>query len=287
MKRELIVATCQFPVSVDIKKNESYILKQLEDAKAKGAQLAHFSESSLSGYAGIDFNSFDSQDEALLLDSLKTIRLISSRLKIWVIVGSHYFGRNNDKPYNCLWIIDDKGNLINRYDKRFLTGGLGELDHYYYKPGQKAVQFKIKSFTCGLLICHEWRYPELYREQKQLGTEILFQSWYDGCLSATEYRKQGKDLGSLITGTVRGNASNNYLWISASNTSKRESCFASFVVRPDGRILHQLKRNITGVLISRIDLSKKFTDPSGSWRNRACSGILHSGRIKPDEDSHR
>ena len=27
-------------------------------------------------------------------------------------------------------------------------------------------------------------------------------------------------------------------------------------------------------------LSKKFADLSGPWRNRACSGILHSGRIK-------
>jgi predicted amidohydrolase len=127
-----------------------------------------------------------------------------------------------------------------------------------------------------MLICHEWRYPELYREQKQLGTEVLFQSWYDGNLSAREYKENGRALGSLITGTVRGNAANNYLWISASNTSKRESCFASFVAQPDGRILNQSKRNVTGSIISRIDLNKEFVDPSGPWRERAVTGILHS-----------
>ena len=279
MKHQLIIATCQFPVSADIKRNASYILRQMAEAKAKGADVSHFPESSLSGYAGTDFKRFKSQDETLLLGSLEKIIQLSSELKIWVIVGSHHFAENNHPPYNCLWLIDNSGNIINRYDKRFCTGKEGELEHAYYKPGQKVVQFKIKDFTCGVLICHEWRYPELYREQKQLGTQILFQSWYDGNLSAKEYNAQGKELGSLITGAVRGNAANNYFWVSASNTSARESCFASFVARPDGKILHQLKRNVTGILISKINSKTKFTDPSGPWRARAYKGILHSDRI--------
>ena len=248
MKRELIIATCQFPVSADIKKNASYILRQMAEAKKKGADVSHFPESSLSGYAGIDFKRYKSQDEALRLGSLEKIIQLSSELKIGVIVGSHHFDKNKHLPYNCLWLINNRGKIINRYDKRLCTGKEGELEHTYFKPGRKAVQFKIKGFACGVLICHEWRYPELYREQKQLGTRLLFQSWYDGNLSATEYKSQGKELGSLITGAVRGYAANNYLWISASNTSGRESCFASFVARPDGKILHQLKRNVTGIL---------------------------------------
>jgi len=251
----------------------------MAEAKEKGADVSHFPESSLSGYAGTDFKRFKSQDESLRLDSLEKIIQLSSELKIWVIVGSHHFAENNHLPYNCLWLIDNSGKIIKRYDKRFCTGKEGELEHAYYKPGQKVVQFKIKDFTCGLLICHEWRYPELYREQKQLGTQILFQSWYDGNLSAKEYEKEGKELGSLITGAVRGNAANNYLWVSASNTSARESCFASFVARPDGKTLHQLKRNVTGILISKIDPNPQYADPSRPWRDRAYKGILHSGRL--------
>lgn len=276
MKRELVVATCQFPVSGNIKKNLSFILKLVTNAQKKGADLAHFSESSLSGYAGTDFKDLADQDEALLKQSLEQIAKLSARLNIWVIVGSHHYEGANEQPYNCLWLIDDSGSIVNRYDKRFCTGEPGELEHFYYKAGRKPVQFTIKRITCGMLICHEWRYPELYREQKQLGTEILFQSWYDGNQSAREYEENGREQGSLITGTVRGNAANNYLWISASNTSKRESSFASFVAQPGGRILNQLKRNVTGSLISRIDISREFTDPSGPWRERAATGILHS-----------
>lgn len=280
MNRELIIATCQFPVSADIKKNGSYIIKQLLKAKSKGAEVAHFSESSLSGYAGTDFKSFESQNEKLLLGYLERLMRLAAEHEIWIIVGSHHFADNNNRPYNCLWLIDNNGNIVKRYDKRFGYGKLGELDHYYYKQGQNPAQFKIKGITCGLLICHEWRYPEIYREQKRLGIEIIFQSWYDGNLSASEFKEKGKNIGSLITGTVRGHAANNYFWISASNTSKKESCFTSFVVRPDGKIINQLKRNVTGVLISKINFDEEFEDPSGPWRERACSGILYSGKLK-------
>ena len=53
----------------------------------------------------------------------------------------------------------------------------------------------------------------------------------------------------------------------------------SFVARPDGKILHQLKRNVTGILISKIDPNSQYVDPSGPWRDRAYKGILHSGRL--------
>jgi len=94
MERELIVATCQFPVSADIKRNESYILKQIEEAKAKEAEIAHFSESSLSGYAGMDFRSFRCQDETVLRGSLEKIIQFAAKFKIWVIAGNHQFDKN-------------------------------------------------------------------------------------------------------------------------------------------------------------------------------------------------
>ncbi|MBW2514419.1 MAG: carbon-nitrogen hydrolase family protein [Deltaproteobacteria bacterium] len=277
MKNHLVIATCQFPVSADIDKNAACIMKQMASARDHGADVAHFSESSLSGYAGIDFKRINKQHSVILQGALDKISDLASKLELWAIIGGHQFEGRQKKPYNCLWIIDSRGNVAHRYDKRFCTGKAGELEHFHYKPGRDAVQFKIRGIPCGVLTCHEWRYPELYREQFGLGTKVLFQSWYDGNLSKAEYQTQGREMGSLITGTVRGSAANNQLWISASNTSRKESCFASFVVRPDGRIVHQLKRNVAGVLITWINSREKFADPSGPWRQRARKGILHSG----------
>lgn len=43
---ELVVATCQFPVSAAIRANARYVLRQLQQAADRGADVAHFCEGS-------------------------------------------------------------------------------------------------------------------------------------------------------------------------------------------------------------------------------------------------
>jgi len=264
--KKLTVATCQFPIDPDIKKNLKYIRQQIKYAHSKNSDIVHFSECCLSGYAGYEFQSFDKVQAEELNSSLTKIRKMASEMKIWVIIGSHHHESGGIKPFNSLYVINSNGEIIVRYDKRFLTGKQDELDHKYYTPGVKPVTFNINGIRCGLLICHEWRYPELYREYKALGTKIIFQSWYDAYLTKIKYLFEGKELGELIVGTVKGNAANNYFWISASNTSKKESNFSSFLVQPDGHIVNSLRRNRARVLINIIDFDEPFIDPSAYGR---------------------
>ncbi len=62
----LTVATCQFPVDADIRRNLRYVLRQMAIAKRRGAHVAHFPECALSGYAGTDFVSCKGFDWSLL-----------------------------------------------------------------------------------------------------------------------------------------------------------------------------------------------------------------------------
>jgi len=55
---KISVATCHFPVDADIGRNEEYVVSQIRSARALGADVAHFPEASLSGYAGTDFKSY-------------------------------------------------------------------------------------------------------------------------------------------------------------------------------------------------------------------------------------
>jgi predicted amidohydrolase len=268
MPENLIIATCQHPIHAEVNKNLSFIRKQILEANARGADIVHFSECNLSGYAGEEFDYIDKQNFGNVQNALMQICELAGKLNIWVIVGSHHFENGVRKPYNSLHLINDKGLIINRYDKRLLYGAPGEMEHKHYSPGTKPVVFRINGIDCGLLICHEWRYPELYREYYKKKVKVLFQSWYDGNLSSELYRKEGKELGELITGTVKGNAANNYLWISASNNSRKESSFPAFVAQPDGKTHQKLTRNRAGVLISRIDPGQVFPDPSSHNRDR-------------------
>jgi predicted amidohydrolase len=62
----LHIATSQFPVSADISSNRDHILRQMSEADGHGADVVHFPEGALSGYAGVDFDTFDDLDWSLL-----------------------------------------------------------------------------------------------------------------------------------------------------------------------------------------------------------------------------
>jgi predicted amidohydrolase len=53
------VASCQFPVSADIRANFHWIKEQLIEAKLKKADIVHFPECALSGYPGDDIQSLE------------------------------------------------------------------------------------------------------------------------------------------------------------------------------------------------------------------------------------
>jgi len=264
MSRKLRIATSQFAIDASISKNLAAIKRQIKLASQKQAQLIHFPECCLSGYGGFDFKEYLPETESQIKKGISEIQKLAEQYRIWVVFGTHFFEGNQEKPFNCLFVINQKGEIETRYDKRFLS----EYDSDWYSAGENPGIFEINGIKCGLLICHEWRYPELYRQLYQLGVELLFQSWYDGGYSEEGYQTEGKNLGEVIPGFVRGNAANNKFWVSASNTSKKQQAFPAFVCCPDGAITGNLKRNVTGILFSEIDADKNFIDLSKHLRDK-------------------
>ena len=148
--KSLRVATCQFPVEPDVLANASYIKKQMRQAAGQGCDLAHFSECALSGYAGVDFPSFKKYDWQLLKECTEEILTLAGELKLWTILGSSHKLTGNHKPHNSLYVINDRGKMIDRYDKRFCTGILKPkptMDQCHYTPGNHPVTVKVKGVT--------------------------------------------------------------------------------------------------------------------------------------------
>ena len=194
MFRKLKVATCQFSVSADIGRNLSTMKRQIKYAAEKDADVVHFSECCLSAYGGFDFNKYSPERETLIQKGIAELSEQAKYYKIRVIYGTHFFEGTGDKPFNSLFVINAKGETEIRYDKRLLS----EFDLDWYKAGTEPGVFEIEGIKCGLLICHEWRYPELYRQYYHLGVELLFQSWYDGNYSLEDYETEGKILQGLF-----------------------------------------------------------------------------------------
>src|SRR5262245_18397983 len=298
---KLIVATCQFPVDADIRKNTEYVLRRLRDARARGAEVAHFPEACLSGYAGVDFASYMEFDWDQLSRSTPRVLNLARELKLWVILGSTHQLTGRHKPHKSLYIMDDEGKLVDRYDKMFCAGDHnGKVGyHAHYSPGNHFAVFDLKGVRCGSLLCHEYRYPELYREYKKRGVELIFHSYHAGHLAPKRLKALEDQVGVpfhkyypartlpaiTMPAAMHSAAASSHVWISCSNTSARESCWPSFFVRPDGVITGSLRRNTAGILLSTVDSNARLYDSTVAWRDRAMRGVFHSGEIVKDRRS--
>ncbi len=82
------IASCQFPVSANLKDNYQYIEAQIIEAKLKKADVAHFPECALSGYPGTDMMSLDDFDWNELHRMTDSVMALAKKLNIWVVMGS-------------------------------------------------------------------------------------------------------------------------------------------------------------------------------------------------------
>ena len=281
---KITIATCQFPITSDIRRNLGYVKRQMKTARDQGADLAHFSECCLGGYAGVDLPSLEGYDWDLLQRSAREVTELARELGLWVILGSNHKLSGGHRPHNSLYLIDPQGRVVDRYDKRFCTGYRTRVaeDLSHYSPGNQFVVFQVNGVRCGLQICHDFRYPELYREYKRRDVQLMFHSYHNGGMTPEKKREYQDVWGVLVRATMQTYAASNFMWISVNNTARRESSGSSFVVQPDGLISGRLPLHRAGVLVTTIDTESTFYDASKEWRSRAMRGVLHSG--SPVED---
>ena len=287
MKKSLLVAGCQFPVEADIASNRDHILGQIEQAAALGARIIHFSETALSGYAGVDFPDMDHLQWDQLEAASEQILQAAASHKVWVLLGSTHRLTGNHRPHNSVYIINDQGAVVERYDKRFCTGRLEpacELDLLHYSPGNHASLFEIDGYRCSVLICYDYRFPELYRDLKTQGVEVVFQSFHNARRSQADH--QASNIWeSVVPATIICRAATNHFWISATNSATRYSSWGNFFVSPTGDLTGQLPVHETGILISEINPDEEYWDASEPWRDRAIQGQWHSGELVEDNRS--
>jgi len=271
--RCLKIATCQFCVSESVKRNAKKICDFLRKAKKTKADIVHFSECALSGYVGTDFPNFAGYDWDLLKEETEKIMSLAAKLKLWIVLGSTHRLTEPNKPHNSLYLINPKGKIVNRYDKRFCTPG----DLRRMTPGSRFVNFTIKGVKCSLLICFDLRFPELYRPLYSEGVKCIFQSFYNA-------RQQGPSVHThIMRQTMQCRAATNYFWISCANSSGYYAPYPSCFIRPDGKIEQQLRMNRPGIMVNSVDLKMKFYDPMVGFRDMVLAGALDNGK-KPVSD---
>ncbi len=265
----LKVATCQFAVGSSVRRNGSQICRYIAKAAKARADIAHFPESALSGYGGIDVPNFVGYDWDLLQSKTEKIQQAASKSKIYVVFGSAHKINRTDKPHQSLYLINPKGQIQCRYDKRFCIKA--ELKRY--TPGDRFVYFTINGVKCSLLICFDIRFPEIYRELYKRGVKCVFQSFYNA------HQKGPSVHSEIMRQSMQCRAATNAFWASMSNSSGYYSPYPSCFIQPDGVVVKQLKRNKAGIMINAVNLSQKFYDPMEGFRELAMKGVLSNRTV--------
>jgi deaminated glutathione amidase len=270
-KQKLTVATCQFAENWQPLHNARIMCRLIAQAAEKKADVVHFHECALSGYG--EAVGTPQYDWAELKKATKAVLEQARRSKVWVVFGSSHPLTPPHKPHNSLYVVSPAGRIVDRYDKRFCTGG----DLECYSPGDHYVIFRISGIICSCLICYDVRFPELYRDLARLGVRVVFHSFHNA------RRKKSRGIwNKIMRRTVQAHAGMNSMWISANNSTARLSCWPSVFVTPDGLVARQMAADRSGVMVNVVDPTIGYYDATGGCRELALKGRRNTGKAVRD-----
>lgn len=269
----LLIATCQFAESFRPRRNAVMVRRYIAMAARKRADVVHFHEGALSGYgAGLASPGYD---WAALREATESVMAEARKRRIWVVLGSAHPLTQPHKPHNSLYLVSPDGRIVDRYDKRFLM----PADLAVYSPGDHFVTFDVKELTCGLLICYDLRFPELYAELYKRGVRVLFQSFQNAGFRGPGIHEH------IMRQTLQAHAAINDMWISAPNSSAPYCRWGSVFVEPDGRIAARLPRTRAGLMVNDVDPTAEFYDAGSRYRDVALRGRLSNAPAVRDSRS--
>ena len=278
---KLTIATCQFVIEPVAAANRASVERLMRSAKRRGARLAHFSEACVSGYLGAELSGIDQLDWPAVHDAMASIVQLAAELELWVVIGCNHRLGGGHRPHNSLYVIDPQGRIVDRYDKMFCTGAdCDDQDLKHYSPGSAFTVFDVDGVRCGLLICHDYRYPELFREYKRRGVQLMLVSFHNAGMTAD----RDEHYLMSVPVTLQAAAASNFFAVSATNGARRYA-WPSFVVNQEGWVIDRAPRHRATALINTIDTEAELYDASEFWRERCLAGTYHSGTVVTDPRS--
>lgn len=97
---------------------------------------------------------------------------------IWILLGSLSIRRSDQKIANRSFLLNDRGEVVARYDKLHLfdvqlANGETYNESDYVHPGDTAVLAPTPWGPLGMTVCYDLRFPELYRDLAKAGALFL------------------------------------------------------------------------------------------------------------------
>jgi predicted amidohydrolase len=264
----LTVATCQMAVTHDIQRNTAAIVELIREAKAAGADVAHFPECALSGYGPETWPDWTGFGWDMLASATQTVRAAARANGIWVVVGTVHRSTDGAWPTNSLLVIDRHGEIAGRYDKQRCS--VNDLNAF--APGTAPLVIEIDSTACGFLICLDWAFPEVW--QAYAGkVELVFHA----CVSDNIGRDRNP--AHTIPPLIQGYAFLYQYAISVANSCRPLQDFASFWIERSGHKGETCERSVAGLVINGLKddpEQDRFFAMVRTFRDAASDGSLYA-----------
>jgi predicted amidohydrolase len=273
-KVPLTIATAQSHVSADVRANGREIRRLLRGARSAGSCLAHFPEGALSGYTKSQIKDWGQVDWGALGDELRRTAALAGELGLWVVFGCAHRLTPPHRPHNSLYVVSDRGELVTRYDKRFLSHT--ELTRFY-TPGRDACVFEAGGWRFGCALCIEVQFDEVFRDYADRGVDcLLFSSYSEDPMFGVQ---------------AQGYAASHGLWVSVSVPAQCCHALGSRLIAPNGEVQGAVPLT-SGVLIETLDAGDPRWDVALNrakpWRSLAREGGIYRERYADDPRStHR
>ncbi|HEY9058961.1 MAG TPA: nitrilase-related carbon-nitrogen hydrolase [Pseudobacteroides sp.] len=192
---------------------------------------------------GYDLASLDT----LKINTQKTVDAVSKIARDNnMFIAAGLTENNGEALYNSLYIINDLGEVVEKYRKINLFS-LSKENHYF-KPGTKPQSFIIKGIKIGIMICYDIRFPELGRNYLKDGCSAI--------LISSAFPKPRQEHWNTL---LKARAVENQLYVIASNRTGRvdsiEFAGCSSIIDPWGVVSDKLDDE-EGIINSTITMDK-------------------------------
>lgn len=138
----------------------------IRHAASSGADLVCFPEQFATGWDPQSGKNLG-DTSGLIVSSLREY----ARTSQIAVIGS-FRNRGSPLPKNTAVVIDKDGRILTTYSKIHLFSPGNEQTSF--SPGSDLGIFTLGPFTCGIAICYDLRFPDLFRIYAQKGVQVVF-----------------------------------------------------------------------------------------------------------------
>jgi predicted amidohydrolase len=263
----LRIAVAQPVITADARANGETVRRLLRAAASEGARLVQFPEGLLSGYAKEQIQDWSDVDWDAVRDELTQVMALAAELRVWVVLGSAHPLTSPNRPHNSLYVISDRGTVVDRYDKQYCSHT--EITRFY-SPGFRTVTFEIDGFRFGCALCIEINFPRLFSEYERLGVDCVLLSAYP--------------VDSVFEVKARAHTATNCYWIAMSLPGQTRHLMNSGLIGPDGEYVAHVNGELAVAELNRAAFDIWLTK-ARPWRATAQRGDIYRSRRIDDPRS--